>query len=292
MKVLLKLGLFAGLLIGASYGYLVWKNNRDVLPPEQEEVAVALEKTIQWLQENRDDLLKKRTAPSLWRFVQQSGEITGDVRLQELFGAYEKRYLANHSAVWRPLFYPGAWVPIPDEVVNGLSYYRQHFVYAMTCDHELGKRPEIAAQNSPDFCDSRPFRPACVTHQLMGIRMLQEIECGDQVEVQNTVQQLQRRIVRQLIWDPRVVDVYLQRVLMLAESGGSELIKPVWLQNLIDAQRPDGGWSGYDPLLRVGDHHITFGPRGFTLRAPDSNFHATAQAVLLLSIMTPSESAP
>jgi hypothetical protein len=83
-----------------------------------------------------------------------------------------------------------------------------------------------------------------------------------------------------------VVDVYLQRVLMLAESGDARSIKPIWLQNVIEAQRPDGGWSGVDPLLPLGaGRYLGFDGRGFTLRRPVSDFHATAQGVLLFSIL-------
>jgi hypothetical protein len=74
-----------------------------------------------------------------------------------------------------------------------------------------------------------------------------------------------------------VLDVYLQRALMLAESGNAHCIKPVWLQTVIKAQRPDGGWSGIDPLLPVGNgRYPEFGGRAFTTRHPASEFHATA----------------
>ena len=100
--------------------------------------------------------------------------------------------------------------------------------------------------------------------------------------------QLQHRIQRQLTWDPRVVNVHPQRVLMLAESGNSHSIPPARLQNVTTAQRPDGGWSGMDPLLPAGNgRYPGFGGRGFRTRHPASDSHATAQGVLLLSIVTP-----
>ena len=65
--------------------------------------------------------------------------------------------------------------------------------------------------------------------------------------------QLRHRIQRQLTWDPRVVKVHPQRVLMLGESGNSHSIQPPRLLNATNAQRPDGGWSGTDPLLPAGN---------------------------------------
>jgi len=159
-------------------------------------------------------------------------------------------------------------------------------MYAITCDRELQQVPGIAAQNQPGFCDEHPLRPACVTHQLMGVRLLQDRGCGNPDELQDTLQQLQQRIHRQLTWDPRVVDVYLQRVLMLAESGAVGTIKPIWVQNIIEAQQPDGGWGGFDPWIPVGGgYYLGFGGRGFSPGQPQSDFHATTQNVLLFSIL-------
>jgi hypothetical protein len=73
---------------------------------------------------------------------------------------------------------------------------------------------------------------------------------------------------------------------MLAEAGSADAIKPVRLQNIIEAQRPDGGWSGIDALLPVGNgRYLAFGSRGFTISRPASDFHATAQGLLLSSIL-------
>ena len=126
-----------------------------------------------------------------------------------------------------------------------------------------------------------------MTHQLVGIRLLQRSECGDPAQLENTVRQLQQRIHRQLLLDPRVVDVYMQRVLMLVESGGGDLIKSIWIRNLVDAQQSDGGWSSFDPLVPLGgDRYFGFGPRIFAVKTPHSDFHMTAQGVLLFSLLT------
>ncbi|UCE75891.1 MAG: hypothetical protein JSU62_08375 [Gammaproteobacteria bacterium] len=224
----------------------------------------------------------------LWWMIQQAAEHSADARLQRLFGRYEEKRIGKaYGNIWRPLFYPGTWTPVKFEDIASFPDYNQHFVYAITCDKELEQVPGIAAQNRVGFCDPRPLSPACVTHQLMGIRFLQRSECGNPDELQATVEKLQQRIHRQLTWDPRVVDVYLQRVLMLAESGDARSIKPIWVQNAMEAQRPDGGWSGIEPLLPLGaERYLAFGSRGFTIiRSPVSDFHATAQGVLLFSIL-------
>jgi len=287
MRALLKVTVFLALILGATYGYLFWNNNRPAPYPDRTELNRALEKSVDWLENNRTAVLKD-TNPMLWRMLQQASELSGDARLVSLYGEYEELYLKRSpNSYWRPLFYPGSWVPVRFEDIASLPYYNWHFIYAITCDTELAQVPKISAQNDPAFCDAHPLRPACVTHQLMGIRLLQRSECGDPDQLEQTVAQLQRRIHQQLTWDPRVVDVYLQRVLMLTESGDRESVKPIWLQRLIDAQQEDGGWSPFEPLIPIGSgRHLGFSSRGFSLGKPRSTLHATAQGVLLLTILT------
>jgi len=272
-----------------GYGYLVWQNNRAVVAPDPGQLKAALDSSIDWLESNQDGILGTLN-PMLWHMIQRAAELSDDRRLKQLFERYEQRYLREaYNNPWRPLFYPGTWTAVRFEDMASWPYYNWHFMYAITCDKELQQAPAIAAQNEPGFCDQRRLSPACVTHQLMGIRLLQDRGCGNPVELQDTVQQLQQRIYRQLTWDPRVVDVYLQRVLMLAESGAGESIKPVWVQNIIDAQQPDGGWGGFDPRIPIGSgQYLGFGGRGFNIGRAKSDFHATAQGVLLFSILTSS----
>lgn len=278
---------FIILLLALLYGYLIWKNSASVTTPVQPELATALENSIQWLEQNRDSVLSASN-PMLWYMVQQAANISSDQRLQRLFADYEQRYLKNRSTnLWRPLFYPGTWVPVRFEDIASYPDYNLLFMYGITCDAELGQVPEIAVQTDAAFCDQHPLRPGCVTHQMMGIRLLQRSSCGNAAQLNDTVQQLQQRIRRQLLLDPRVGDSYMQRVLMLMESGASELVKPVWIRNLVEAQQPDGGWSAFEPLLPVGgDRFFGFGYKFFAIDKPHSDFHITAQGVLLFALLT------
>jgi hypothetical protein len=271
----------------AAYGYLYWSNNRDLPPPQQAQLEAARERAIGWLTDNREAILEDNNS-ILWRMLQQAGEVSGDPRLQSLFGDYEKRHLQqNYLSFWRPLFYPGTWSGVRAEDITRLPDYNQHFIYAISCDAELGRVAAIAAQNEADFCDSHPWRPACVTHQLMGIRMLQRSSCGSPGQLATTLASLQERIVKQLTRDPRVVDVYIQRVLMLTESGARARLKPVWLQRIMDAQLPDGGWGRFQPLVPLGGTtSLGFSRIFIGISSPQATFHATAQGVLLFTLLS------
>lgn len=275
------------ILILPAFGYAawIWQNNRAVPPPVQAELEVALEASIHWAEANADHLLAANN-PMLWRMLQQSAVLTGDSRLQGLFDQYELRYLErNLNNPWRPLFHEDVWVPVTGSLLQGLPYYNHHFIYALTCSDELWALPDIQAQNVPGFCNSHPLRSACVTHQLMGLRLQQRMRCQHDPEIADTVAVLQDRLVGQLSRDPRLGDVYLQRVLMLTESGARKQVKPVWLRRLLRAQLPDGAWASTPMLVPLpGSRDLVWTRNGIGLGRAAGSFHTTAQGIYLLSL--------
>lgn len=286
MRLLAKSILVIFIAIALYSVNLVWNHNRLVPAPADDQLVTTLENAIQWLTENRQHILATNN-PMLWRMVQQAADSTQDRRLKNLFADYAQLHLDKHyGSIWRPLFYPNAWTPVRFADIADLPYYNWHFIYAYTCDKALAQVPEIAAQNDTAFCDQFPPSPACVTHQMMGMLLQKRSHCGDQIQLDNKIKILQQRIRNQLIWDPRIVDVTMQRVLMLVESGASNQVKPVWLQQLIDAQLPDGGWSPFMPLIPTGQGRSFGVGQRPDIRVPASSFHMTAQGVLLFALLT------
>ena len=270
-----------------AYGVLLFGNNRTVELPANDELGSALEAGIVWLVENKEKVLQHNNHV-LWWLVQQAAEKTGDPRLEDLFAKYFDRYMGTTgTSFWRPLFKPGSWVPVRFDQIQDLLYYNWHMIYAITCDADLGNIPQIAEQNDPEYCSRYLLKPACATHQLMGLRFMQLSECGDQDQLAESITHVSDTIHRQLVWDVRVVDVYIQRVLMLVETGHMELVKPVWVSNILDAQLEDGGWANKQPLLEVSDNlYLGFTGRGIaTFHKQKGDFHATAQGVYLLSLL-------
>ena len=177
-------------------------------------------------------------------------------------------------------------IPFDHKTLTGFDDYHLHFLYTISCARELESLPIVQAQLHADYCTSQPWRPACATHQLMGLRFMQRSQCGDAVAIQAAITDIQDYVVWQLTLYPRVVDVYIQRILMLAESGKSEAIKPVWLERILNAQRADGGWAEIDPLLRLPlGAGLGFSAHGLSLGEPVSGFHTIAQGLLLMSLL-------
>lgn len=210
-------------LVVAYAGSQIWQNNRSIDTPSSRAVADSLAKAIGWLMANREAVLGENN-PMLWRFIRTSADITGDERLQALFSDYKKRHLDPYlKNVWWHLFDTQSKVPVMLWQFEHLPDYNLYFIYGATCDPVLGKQQIIQNQNDPAFCASyHSVSPACVTHQLMGVRLAQRRGCLDPHTAEQLVFALQEKIIKQLVWDPRVVDVYVQRVLMLAESGMSQ----------------------------------------------------------------------
>lgn len=284
-KALLTLTLSAIGLLVAIYAGLFHANNRDMAWPDPARIESSFAAGAGWLNAHRERILEHGN-PALWWMVQQAAEHSQDPALLALFADYHHRYLERGRNIWQPLFYPGRWAPIATEDIANLPDYNLHFLYGISCDPELARHPQVQAQLNADYCDSYPWRPACVTHQMMGFRFMQRADCGDAQATAAAVNQLHTRIVRQLTWDPRVVDVYLQRVLMLVESGAQQQVRPVWVHRVLDAQQADGGWAAIDPLISLpGNASVGFGARGLTFKHPVSNFHATAQGVLLMGLL-------
>lgn len=288
-KLLIILTILFTSLIITGYGILFYSNNRETSWPDRTLIQTSLNASLKWIEANQEEILQQGN-PILWWMIQRSAALNGNTRLQAIFEQYRQKYLNTARNLWLPLFYPRRWIPFKNEDIAQYDDYQKNFVYAISCDPDLAQQPIIRSQLDPAYCDHYPLRPACATHQLMGFRLMQQNQCGDPQTTQDAVADLQRRIARQLTWDPRVVDVYIQRVLMLVESGATANVKPIWLQRVLDAQHADGGWGNFDPLIELpGGNSLGFSARGFMVARPESNFHATAQGVLLMSLLlTPS----
>ena len=284
-KTLVTLIILFTISILTGYAALFYLNNRETDWPEQARIQTSFNAAIVWIETHQEDILQNNN-PVLWWMIQRSATLTGNPSLQSVFNRYQRKYLDSARNLWLPMFFPGRWVPFKNESLARFDDYQRLFVYAISCDAELEQLAVTSGQLDPDYCDSQPLRPACATHQLMSLRFMQQNQCGDPPSTQAAVVQLQERIVRQLTWDPRVVDVYLQRVLMLFETGADSRVKPIWLQRVLDAQHPDGGWDGFDPyLLFPSKAYLGFDAKGIAIAELDSNFHATAQGILLMSLL-------
>ncbi|TCV79112.1 hypothetical protein [Sulfurirhabdus autotrophica] len=284
-----RLLVFIGMLvfIVVLFGsYLLWHNNKKVDFPQRIELEQSLKNAIAWLDVHRSQILNEEN-PMLWWMIKESAELTHNVTLVGLYDQYRTRYLdVNSNNAWQYLFYTNSTVPLDLTQLENLPNYNLFFLYGLSCDENLAGTPIIKEQLKTEFCNDHLLSPACVTHQIMGFRFMQRSACGSSEYVNNSIFALQNKLVTQLTWDVRVVDVYFQRVLMLEDSGASNRIKPIWISRILSAQNSDGGWSGFQPIISLGSKlSVGFSGRGVSVNRNLSDFHASAQGVLLMSLL-------
>jgi len=269
------------------FSYTIWQNNRPVQNIPQNEIKSSLHKSIEWLVKNKTNILQS-TNSILWWMINESALLTKDERLLDLSDEYQLIMKTQYvNSVWNHLFDNNCNVSVDPLRIAALPDYNKLFLFGLTCDEELSNLETIETQKHPNFCwKSHPISPACVTHQLMGFRFMQRRNCQNDQGLNYKIEILQKYILWQLFFDFRVVDVYLQRVLMLADSGLKNKIKPIWLRKIIDAQLSDGGWGNFHGLIPVGkSKFFGFTANGVSVKQPKSNFHTTAQGVFLMSLM-------
>ena len=288
MRTIMRLISALVLLVFMSAGCLVWANNRNMAVPSRTALRQSLEKAMQWHVDHREKILQSDNA-ILWWMVKESADLTGDPRLQSLLADYKRLKIdGNPNNIWQHFFDRNSTTPLEVySLIQILPDYNLLFVYGLTCKAELGELNIIQSQLRQDFCaEEHPISPACLTHQVMGLRFMQRRNCGEPASIQALIHTLQGKIITQLTWDPRPVDVYVQRVLMLVDSGARDQVKPAWLGKVLAAQMADGGWGDFIPLVPLGSHRY-FGltAHGIGRRSYESNFHTTAQGLLLMALL-------
>lgn len=278
IRKLIILFVLAAITLLSTISYSIYQNNKNVTWPDNQQIDSALVEAIKWLQENQSAIESDHNS-ALWWMLKEASEISDKTDLPEIYAHYKKSYLDKQPLnIWSPYFTPYYKPVVPDILqMENFRAYQLFFVYALSCDDDLASEPVILKQIESGFCSLHYLHPRCVTHQQMGVRLLQKRNCGDQAQLASLSSELIDIIHSELTWDFRVGDAYLQRNLMLAEAGRIDLIKPVWIQRILEAQNPDGGWDDVHPIMTLmGGKILGLSSTKPVLRRAKSSFHATA----------------
>lgn len=220
--------------------------------------------------------------------IKQAALTSGNDSLNSIYKTYKKNHLDTKPTNLSTPMFDTLYRPRMPEIstFSSLHDYQVFFFYALSCDTDMGSEPLIQKQLKPGFCSMHYLHPRCITHQLMGLRFMQRYQCGYDNEVRSTIIELQHKVESELTWDFRVTDAYIQRVLMLVDTGAYDKVKPIWIKNVLEAQNNDGGWDDLYPIIQLGNDtvfaHTSLLP---TIKKTRTEFHATAQAIWLLSML-------
>ncbi|CAG1018629.1 hypothetical protein BURC_03430 [Burkholderiaceae bacterium] len=267
--------------LAAAAGLVLGPAQRSEPPPSAEQLRRHFEASLRWMKVHEERVLADGN-PMLWRMVRDAAALSGDATLSDMVRRHRERYFTRAPVdAWVLMLDPAATpsAALPSGLAR-LPEYMKLMAYGLTCDGALGATEVVSRQLRPNYCSTfaarRVLRQSkCATHQLAGVMLMAQRGCGDPARVAALTQALQDRVVEELSLDFVVRDEHLQRVLMLYWTGAPERVKPVWLNRLLRAQQPDGGWfyeadlSGWLPG-----------------RAPpaSTDFHATAQGLLVIAM--------
>ncbi len=288
LKKILGLIVLFFVAIVCYYAYASYENNKTANMPGPIAIEKAHARSVDWLASNYQRL-KNIQNPALWWMLKEANDISNNQKLAEVYSQYKTGYLdKTQPNIWTPYFRKYYKPAVPDIMfLKDFKPYQIFFVYALSCDKDLAQAPVIHAQLEADYCPLHYLNTHCVTHQLMSVRLMQERYCGDDAQLALLSKSLQEIIINELTFDFRVNDSYLQRLLMLAEAGNFNAIKPVWVQHILDAQNEDGGWDDLHPVIPVGNSKsLGWSSRKFPVYAENkSNLHATAQGIWLTALL-------
>lgn len=253
-----------------------------------EEVSRSVQQSRDWILHNRDRLYSEHSAV-LWWMLAQAVEVSGDESLRGVLQQYLDRNRSLYArSFWYPLLYDqGASVNAAAVILSDIPYYNTFFIYGFSCSPALAEAEVVRAQQHTGYCrNHHPISPACVTHQMMGLRFMQRAGCGDAVKVESAIASLSDDIRYQSIIDFRLLDVYLQRVLMQLDTGNRDKINDRWIYRIIHSQLDDGGWDDFQPLLPVGNkRYLGLTKRAVGVRTEQSDFHATVQGLWIMVML-------
>jgi hypothetical protein len=267
------------------------RNTAAVPVPTDSEIRSSFSRATAWTLRNRNRNLSEDNA-MLWLFVREAGRLSGEPNLSMLAQEYQSKHA---NAIWRFIFDPRGSELLQTSALSlpNLPDYNRLFIYGATCNNSLRADPGVLALLDPRACPvglAGNRNAWCRTHQLMGLRFVQSNGCEPAAPTAETIRSVQNDILSDLSWDFRVEDAYIQRVMMLVESGRRNDVKAAWLRRILDTQRPDGGWDGVDIITTIpGNRVICWADSHLypQLRTrPMTNFHATAQGLYLMALLT------
>lgn len=285
-KIVYSLLLIVLLSLG-SFFWQVWQNNRNIDPVSASIIQQHFERSVSWL-ENSYSSVENTPNPILWWMINQAAVSSNNATLKDIYSKYKKDHLdKNPPDLWTSMFDKFYHPRVPDiSLLSQLQDYQIFLLYGISCDRELASETTIQRQLSPAFCSSHFIHPRCVTHQLMGLRFMQRYQCGFEKTVNATITALQQLVVSELKWDFRVGDSYIQRVLMLLETGAYNMVKPIWIKNILDAQNENGSWDDLYPVLSLGNGSVLALTSTLPkIQKPKADFHTSVQAIWLLSLL-------
>ena len=233
----------------------------------------ALDRATIWI---KDNPIYSERNPSMMYMIADMEKMSHDPRLQAVLDHYQKHYLIHPAAlidfVWFRLMIRDANVPviqIPD--LHGEINETVWDAYAIAPD-----KISLAPEDRASMFSPTKFSWGSRQHQILSLIMYRDYN-GGSPELDSTINYLAEKIARDAHYDFRVTDSYVQRTAFVLAAGRPDLIRPRWLDRILDHQNADGSWNScwYGWCRGVFEFRIDSG----------GDPHATVQAAWALTML-------
>ena len=200
----------------------------------------AIDSSTQWMVQHPDI----QGNPSLMYMVADMEKMSNDPRLHQMLQEYRySRYVTDpqrpFAPVWARMVDPHAHVPMMDltAVPTGDIAELVWDAYAVAPDRVLISD----AQRDNMFSPTKYFWGRR-HHQLFALEMYRSYNGGSK-ELNQTIDHLAEKVARDAHFDFRVNDSYVQRTAFILGAERPDLIRPRWIERILDYQRGDGSWA-------------------------------------------------
>jgi hypothetical protein len=299
------------LLLGALWAAAIWQANRDVAPVPLAERQAHYQKALAYFKANEPGILMDGNT-ALWWMVQAAAEHTQDEYLLGLVREVLRRNFPSDDTAspFKRMIDPTAKVASGDLLnlidIDQLWDYQKFYLHGTTCKHQPlahGDTRRFLRENicRPIWREVWPRDPVCSTHHAIGISLFKRVGCPVLPETPQLAKDLLDDIAFQTRHDIVMRDAYIQHVMVLMWLGQPEMVKPVWLRRVLDAQLADGSWRGEkrypflpDAMQPGGAQRLlqTWWPSRFPTYPAPIEFHATAQGLLVAALSLPAHPKP
>lgn len=236
-----------------------------------------LDSAFAWIKDN--SIVSERNVTIMYMIAEMEN-MSHDPRLQTVLDRFKKNYLMHPSSrfelVWFRLVDPNASVPliyVPDMRDNIIDSI--WFAHALAPDKIVLTDADRANLFSPT-----KYIWGTRQKQLLGLAMYQEFN-GSSPELTNTINYVAEKVARDAHYDIRLTDSYIQRSAFLLAAGRPDLIRPRWVDRIVNHQNPDGSWNScwYGWCRGVFEFSLDYKTDAGGLG------HATVQAAWLLTML-------
>jgi hypothetical protein len=235
-------------------------------------VDIAIESSEKWVEEHREDILKKKNI-ALLKMLDECGKLGPNPVFEEIIESFME--VRVRPECWKRLIDPN-W-PVNEWELN-------RTIESETIDNKwvlcaiAPDKAKVSAEELGLF-DPERWQRRKLTHQLDALVELRNRSGRADEELDELIEHLCNRLSRELIFDAAVVDIYIQKVAFILRAGFPEKIRVRWVERIIANQLSDGGWD---------DRWLCFNSSSkleFGFTTPPSNQHTTIQALTLLYLV-------